>query len=66
MRELAGLWRAIAGLSSVEYALLLAFIAGGIIIAADALSGAVGIELNEKAKCLRDSTSVYVDPSCNN
>lgn len=66
MVDLAKCWRAESGISSVEYAILLAMIAGGIVIAADALSDAVEIQFIEKAICLRDSTSVYIDPACNN
>jgi len=66
MVDLAKFWRAEAGISSVEYAILLAMIAGGIVIAADALSDAVEIQFIRKATCIRDSTSVYIDPACNN
>ena len=44
-RLLAGLWRDQSGISSVEYALLLAFIAAGIIAAAETLSNAVENEM---------------------
>ncbi len=40
------------GISSVEYALLLAFVAAGIIIGADALSTAVTGEMNDAAACI--------------
>jgi len=66
MAALTDLWRTDSGISSVEYAILLAMIAGGIVIAIDAISDAVEIQLMEKAKCLRDSTAVYLDPACNN
>lgn len=66
MAALTDLWRTDSGISSVEYALLLAMIAGGIIVAIDALGNAVESQLMEKAKCLRDSTGVYLDPACNN
>ena len=43
------LWTDERGISSVEYALLLAMIAGGIIIGAEMLSGAVSNEMTEAA-----------------
>ena len=46
-----------SGISSVEYALLLAFVAGGIILGADALSTAVEGELTSAAGCI-DGTVV--------
>ncbi len=48
-RFLARLWSDECGISSVEYALLLAFIGGGIIMAADELSGAVSNQMNDTA-----------------
>ncbi len=41
-----------SGISSVEYALLLAFVAGGIILGADALSTAVEGEMLASADCI--------------
>jgi len=64
MVPLSEFWRRDSGISSVEYALLLALIAGGIIFAVDGLGDAVEIEFRDKAKCLRDTTSVYLDPAC--
>jgi Flp pilus assembly pilin Flp len=46
------LWRDESGISSVEYALLLAFVAAGIIFAADLLSQAVSNEMADAAKCI--------------
>lgn len=66
MRKLTGIWTEAVGISSVEYAILLAMIAGGIVIAVDALSDIVEIQFIRKATCLRDSTSVYLDPACDN
>ena len=40
------------GISSVEYALLLAFVAAGIIVAADSLSNAVSNEMFQAASCI--------------
>ncbi len=45
-----------SGISSVEYALLLAFVAGGIILGADALSTAVENEMNDAAGCISATT----------
>ena len=62
MREfLNGLWNDESGISSVEYALLLAFVAAGIIMAADGLSDAVANEMGDTAACLND---VVPDPNC--
>ena len=41
-----------SGISSVEYALLLAFVAGGIILGAGALSSAVQNEMVQAATCI--------------
>ena len=49
---LARLWSDESGISSVEYALLLAFIAAGVAIAADQLGGAVETEINDAANCV--------------
>ncbi len=46
---LKALWRDKAGISSVEYAMLLAMIAGGIVMAADMLSNAVSNQLSDTA-----------------
>ncbi len=43
------LWNDESGISSVEYALLLAFVAAGIITAAELLSNAVENEMTETA-----------------
>lgn len=43
------------GISSVEYALLLAFVAAGIILAAEALSDAVSNEMISTAACIEGS-----------
>ena len=52
LRNLWALWRDESGISSVEYALLLAFIGGGIILAADELATAVGDQMNDTADCI--------------
>ncbi len=49
---LLAIWNDESGISSVEYALLLAFVAAGIILAADELSDAVANEMNEAADCI--------------
>ena len=52
---LVKIWNDESGISSVEYALLLAFVAAGIIIGAEALSSAVEGEMKSVASCI-DST----------
>ncbi len=54
-RLLATLWRDQSGISSVEYALLLAFIAAGIITAAELLSNAVENEMMSTAACIESN-----------
>ncbi len=54
---LAKLWRDESGISSVEYALLLAFIAAGIIFAAEALSNAVENTMTDTANCIESGGS---------
>ena len=44
-----------SGVSSVEYALLLAFIAGAIIVAANQLANSVGNEMTGAADCITSS-----------
>ena len=46
------LWNDESGISSVEYALLLAFVAAGIITAAELLSNAVENEMTSTATCI--------------
>ncbi len=46
------LWNDESGISSVEYALLLAFVAAGIITAAELLSNAVENEMTNVADCI--------------
>jgi len=50
-------WNDESGISSVEYALLLAFVAAGIILAADQLSNAVSNEMTDAAECISTSNS---------
>ncbi len=52
LRNLRALWRDEGGISSVEYALLLALIGGGILLAADELATAVGDQMNDTAVCI--------------
>ncbi len=54
---LAKLWNDESGISSVEYALLLAFIAAGIIVAAETLSNAVENEMLDAASCIENGTT---------
>ena len=51
-KHVARLWRDRRGISSVEYALLLAFIGGGIILAANTLSTAISNEMTSAANCI--------------
>ncbi len=55
------LWTDESAISSVEYALLLAFVAAGIIVAADSLSNAVSNEMQSAANCISAGVS---DPNC--
>ncbi len=48
------LWKDESGISSVEYAMLLAFIAAGIMTAAERLSNAVSNEMEDTAALLDD------------
>ena len=49
---LTKLWTDENAISSVEYALLLAFVATGIIVAADSLSNAVSNEMEGATTCI--------------
>ncbi len=53
---LSNLWNDESGISSVEYALLLAFVAAGIIFAASELATAVSNEMFEAAGCISTTT----------
>jgi Flp pilus assembly pilin Flp len=57
---LNNLWSDESGISSVEYALLLAFVAAGIIVAADALSEAVSNEMGQAATCIGAETAAEI------
>ena len=48
-------WSDESGISSVEYALLMAIVAGSISIAAGSLGTAVGNEIDTAADCVGDS-----------
>ncbi len=54
---LAKLWNDESGISSVEYALLLAFVAAGIILGAETLSDAVENEMYQAASCISGATT---------
>ena len=60
-RFLTRLWSDECGISSVEYALLLAFVAAGIIMAADSLSNAVSNEMNDTAALFDEDNCGNVD-----
>ena len=53
---LSNLWNDESGISSVEYALLLSFVAAGIIVAADLLSLAVANSMVVAAQCISTAT----------
>ena len=57
------LWTDESAISSVEYALLLAFIAAGIIAAAEVLSNAVKNEMTDAAGCI-EGTLLPTDSKC--
>jgi Flp pilus assembly pilin Flp len=57
------IWTDENAISSVEYALLLAFVAAGIITAAELLGNAVGNEMNDTADCI-EGTLEPTDPEC--
>ncbi len=62
---LSPLWNDESGISSVEYALLLAFVAAGIIFGAEALSNAVQTEMTNAANCIAaGSASAAVGAGC--
>ncbi len=54
---LAKIWNDESGISSVEYALLLAFVAAGIILGAEVLSDAVEAEMYDAASCISGATA---------
>ncbi len=54
---LAKIWNDESGISSVEYALLLAFIAAGIILGAEVLSNAVTNEMLDAASCIEATSA---------
>ncbi len=56
LQYLARLWNDESGISSVEYALLLAFIATGVIAAAGSLSNAVSTQMETAAGCIENGT----------
>ncbi len=57
------LWTDENAISSVEYALLLAFVAAGIITAAELLSNAVKNEMTDTANCI-EGVLDPTDPEC--
>ena len=52
LKLLKSLWQDESGISSVEYALLLAFVGAGVVGGATALSGAVTGEMTQSAGCI--------------
>ncbi len=57
LRYLSRLWSDESGISSVEYALLLSFVAAGIITAADLLSNAVENQMTDAAACIEGAAT---------
>ncbi len=57
---LSYLWKDESGISSVEYALLLSFVAAGLITAATVLSGAVVNKIEFATFCIEGGASVCV------
>ena len=57
LRNLSRLWNDESGISSVEYALLLSFVAAGVITAADLLSNAVENQITDAAACIGGATT---------
>ena len=49
---LSDLWNDDRGITSVEYALLLSFVASGLMVAAGLLSGAVANQIVDAANCI--------------
>lgn len=64
VKVLHRLWKDESGISSVEYALLLALIAAGIAVAAGELGDAVENEINQAAQCISGSGDGTADPAC--
>ncbi len=64
-RFLARLWYDQCGITSVEYALLLAFIGGGIIVVAAELGVAVSNEINDTAAVF-DEDALFLEDNCGN
>ena len=56
LKNLVRLWNDESGISSVEYALLLSFVAAGIIVAANLLADAVSNEMTQAAACIETTT----------
>lgn len=53
---LTNIWKDESGISSVEYALLLAFVGAGVVAGATALSTAVEGEMKASATCISAGT----------
>jgi Flp pilus assembly pilin Flp len=56
-------WADESGISSIEYALLLAFIAGGVALAATQLGQAVNTKLTNAGTCIADGTNCPAAPA---
>ncbi len=64
LQNLAKVWNDESGISSVDYALLLAFVASGIMLASNILGNAFENEMTETAGCIADTSgcSLYAFP----
>ncbi len=56
---LARLWADESGISSVEYALLLAFVGGGILLGAEELADAVADKMIDTASCIETGGGTF-------
>ena len=54
---LSHLWNDESGISSVEYAILLALVGAGLIFGAELLSNAVENEMTDTANCIEDNAT---------
>ncbi len=56
LQDFARLWNDESGISSVEYALLLAFVTAGIIAAAGELSSAISNQMEDATNCIENGS----------
>ena len=63
-RFISAFWKDESGISSVEYALLLAFVAAGIVAAAAGLGAAVQGEMVQATTCISVAPGAVIPPGC--